>query len=78
MPFQFDAVRDVLRCPKSRSELVQDGESLVSVDPACRLRYSIRDGIPIMLVDDATELSPFEWGTIMERHGRDPQSGRSV
>jgi uncharacterized protein len=56
MPFDFAVLEDLLICPKSKSELVLDGDSLVSVDPACRLRYAIRDGIPIMLVDEARPL----------------------
>lgn len=67
MTFQFAAVRDLLRCPKSRSPLVQDGDSLVCSDPECRLRFGIRDDIPGMLIDDATELTGEEWRGVMQR-----------
>ena len=50
-------LRELLVCPKCRGELEyreQDPESLDC--PACRLRYAVRDDIPIMLVDEATPL----------------------
>ncbi|MEX2287903.1 MAG: hypothetical protein WD648_12490 [Planctomycetaceae bacterium] len=76
MPFDFNALKDILRCPKSKSELVLDGNSLVSVDPDCRLRYEIRDGIPSMFPEDAATLSVQEWSAVMAAHGRDPVSGK--
>ena len=76
--FNFDAVKDLLRCPQSKSPLVLDGDSLVSVDPECRLRYEIRDGIPSMVPDDAVVLSREQWSGVMVRNGRDPQTGRLV
>lgn len=70
MSFRFEAVQDLLRCPKSHSELVQDGDALVSVDPNCRLKYPVRDGIPIMLIDEAEELSQETWRCLMQSRGR--------
>ena len=58
-------------CPGSRSKLLQEADSLVCLDPGCRLKFAIRDDIPIMLVDEAIKLSPEEWGNIMQRHSRD-------
>lgn len=78
MPFDFKALKDVLVCPQSHAALVQEGEALVSTDPATRLRYPIRDEIPVMLVDEAAELSPEEWAAVMESHQRDPRTGREV
>ncbi|MBW3543960.1 MAG: hypothetical protein KY476_27235 [Planctomycetes bacterium] len=78
MTFDFEAVKSFLRCPQSRSELVLEDDGLVSVDPECRLKYPIREGIPTLLVDDATELSREEWSAVMSRHGRDPVTGRDV
>ena len=45
---------EILRCPACRStlELVPDASTLACV--GCRRRYPIRDGIPILLVDEAT------------------------
>lgn len=46
----------ILVCPKCKGEL----EYLVSepslICHACKLRYPVRDGIPIMLIDEATPL----------------------
>ncbi len=64
-----------LVCPKTKSALVLDGGGLVSVDPESRLKYAVKDDIPIMLADEAVELSPEEWSDTMSRHGRDPKTG---
>jgi uncharacterized protein YbaR (Trm112 family) len=44
---------DVLICPACRTKVVLDGERLVCQNPACGLRYAIRDDIPIMLIQEA-------------------------
>jgi len=75
MTFDFEPLEDILVCPKSESKLVLDGHSLVSVDSQCRFKYKIRDGIPNMIVEDATELDLEEWSQVMQRHGRDPITG---
>jgi uncharacterized protein YbaR (Trm112 family) len=75
MAFDFAALEELLVCPKSKAKLVHDGERLVSTDPATRMAYEIRDEIPIMLVDEATELDESSWTEIMARHGRDPVTG---
>lgn len=75
MTFQFDQLKEILVCPKSKAKLVQEGDALVSVDPETRLQYEIRDDIPILLIDEAVELSQEEWSAIMEKHGRDPATG---
>ena len=43
----------ILVCPKTKAPLIQAGDWLYSTDRETRLRYPIRDGIPIMLVDEA-------------------------
>jgi uncharacterized protein YbaR (Trm112 family) len=46
----------ILVCPKCKGELeYREAESSL-VCHACRLRYAIRDGIPIMLIDEAAPL----------------------
>ncbi len=51
----------IMVCPVSRAPLHQAGDFLVSTDEATRLRYPIRDGIPVMLEEEAEEMSPDEW-----------------
>ena len=76
--FDFDAIDEMLLCPKSKSKLILDENRLISIDPGCRLAYNILDGIPVMLVDDAVELSPEEWKELMAKHGRDTETGKAL
>ena len=41
----------ILRCPLTRSPLRQEGDALVA--EVGGLRYPLRDGIPVMLVEEA-------------------------
>ena len=46
----------ILVCPKCKGPLVyREGEAALDCG-ACRLRYAVRDDIPVMLVDEATPL----------------------
>lgn len=48
---------EILVCPKCKGEL-DYRESEQALDcKACRLRYPVRDGIPIMLIDEASPLA---------------------
>jgi uncharacterized protein YbaR (Trm112 family) len=78
MAFNFKEHENLLVCPGSRSKLVQEGDSLICLDAACRLQFAIRDNIPIMLVDEAVKLSPDEWGSVMQRHSRDRTTGQKL
>jgi uncharacterized protein YbaR (Trm112 family) len=56
---------NMLVCPLSRAPLVQVGDWLYSTDPETKRRYPIRDGIPIMLIDEAETVSPQEFERIV-------------
>ncbi len=43
----------ILVCPDCKANVKLDGEWLVC--ESCKLRYPIRDGIPIMLVEEAAK-----------------------
>ncbi len=47
---------EILVCPKCKGELDYRAEQNELVCNACRLRYEVRDGIPIMLIDEARPL----------------------
>ncbi|MBI1330608.1 MAG: Trm112 family protein [Alphaproteobacteria bacterium] len=51
---------DVLVCPLTRTALSYDREKQELVSRQAGLAYPIRDGIPIMLPDEARELTDAE------------------
>ncbi|HEY5926971.1 MAG TPA: Trm112 family protein [Kofleriaceae bacterium] len=51
---------DTLVCPKSKQPLVYFEQEGFLLCPASRLRYRIDDGVPVLLVDEATEVTPAE------------------
>ncbi|HEY1360629.1 MAG TPA: Trm112 family protein [Xanthobacteraceae bacterium] len=48
---------EILVCPKTRVPLRYDAESQELISDAAQLAYPIRDGIPIMLVEEARPLN---------------------
>jgi len=42
---------DILACPECKTDVKLEGEKLVCVQ--CHRRYPIREGIPVMLVEEA-------------------------
>ena len=74
--FKYEAVKDLICCPKSHARLACNGDALVSCDPETRLSYPIVDGFPILLVEEATVLPLEEWSGIMSRCGFDPATGQ--
>ena len=51
---------EVLVCPKCRGALEYREAQSELVCHACKLRYPVRDGIPIMLIDEAENVSDEE------------------
>lgn len=43
----------ILACPACKADVKLEGERIVCQNAACGLRYPIKDGIPIMLIDEA-------------------------
>jgi uncharacterized protein YbaR (Trm112 family) len=44
---------DILACPQCKAAIRQDEEKGVLICDQCRLKFPVRDGIPVMLVDEA-------------------------
>ena len=43
----------ILACPACKSPVKLEGERIICQSPKCGLRYPVRDGIPVMLIDEA-------------------------
>lgn len=52
---------EVLVCPVTKGPLIYDKERNELISKSARLAYPIRDDIPIMLEEEARELSEEEW-----------------
>lgn len=57
MPVPKDLL-DLMACAFCKSELRAEGEKLHCVNDACKLIYSVKDDIPIMLIDEAERPCP--------------------
>jgi len=55
---------EMLVCPVTKGPLVYDRERGELVSRAARLAFPIRDGIPVMLEEEARKLTPEEWETL--------------
>jgi uncharacterized protein len=46
----------ILVCPKCKGEIREEANPHSLVCSHCRLRYAVREGIPILLIDEAEPL----------------------
>ena len=52
---------EMLVCPVTKGPLVYDRQRQELVSKSARLAYPIRDGIPVMLEEEARRLEPAEY-----------------
>jgi uncharacterized protein YbaR (Trm112 family) len=52
---------EILVCPVTKGPLVYDRQKQELISKSARLAYPIRDGIPVMLEDEARRLEPSEY-----------------
>jgi hypothetical protein len=52
---------EILVCPVTKGPLVFDRERQELVSKSARLAYPVRDGIPVLLEDEARKLEPHEY-----------------
>lgn len=47
---------DILACPKCKGDIYLNDEKNGLICDPCKLKYEIKDDIPIMLIDEAIKL----------------------
>jgi uncharacterized protein YbaR (Trm112 family) len=52
---------EILVCPVTKGPLVYDRQRQELISKSARLAYPIRDGIPVMLEEEARKLDPSEY-----------------
>jgi uncharacterized protein YbaR (Trm112 family) len=58
---------EILVCPRTKTQLVYDAARQELISRAARLAFPIRDGIPIMLEDEARPLDDEEMRALSRR-----------
>lgn len=61
------ALLDILVCPLSKAPLTEVAGFLISTDPETRMRYRIDGTVPVMLVEEAQQMTEEEWKVVMHR-----------
>ena len=59
---------DILICPVCKSRVRQQDESICCT--GCGRVYPIRDGIPVMLIDESEVVAPEEFDRVMAKADR--------
>ena len=59
---------DILVCPVTKGPLVFDKQNNELISLSAHLAYPIRDGIPIMLEDEARALTDEEYQRLRAKH----------
>ena len=52
---------EMLVCPVTKGPLTFDREKMELISKSARLAYPVRDGIPVMLEEEARKLTPAEY-----------------
>jgi len=61
--FDLGRLEDLIVCPECHAKLVVVDQSLVCTGGECRLSFPVREGIPVLLVDEAETLDEPDWQT---------------
>lgn len=54
---------EIMACPKCKGDISLNDDSSGLICDACKLLYPIMDDIPVMLIDEAKDLSKAETGS---------------
>lgn len=67
MPISNPELLEYLACPEDKGPLWYFADEDALYNPRLRRRYAIRDGIPIMLIDEAESVSKAEHQRLMAK-----------
>ena len=63
-----ESLNNLWRCPLCHGKLQRFSDALLCSESSCRLSYPVVDSIPVMLIDQASELSSDDWQTALGSH----------
>jgi hypothetical protein len=79
MSYKIDSkLLEILVCPLTKSTLRYDAEREELISDKARLAYPIRDGIPVMLPDEARPLDEDEVGLAGEEKDGEEKDGGAI
>lgn len=58
---------EILACPKDKGNLIYFEAEEMLYNPRLQMRYQVRQGIPVMLIDEATTVNQVEHERIMAK-----------
>ena len=58
---------EILACPKDKGNLIYLDDEEMFYNPRLQMRYEVRQGIPVMLIDEATTVNQVEHERIMAK-----------
>ena len=58
---------EILACPKDKGNLIYLDDEEMLYNPRLQIRYEVRQGIPVMLIDEATTVNQVEHQRIMAK-----------
>jgi uncharacterized protein YbaR (Trm112 family) len=67
MALSDSSLLEYLACPEDKGPLYYFEDEDCLYNPRLHRRYSIRDGIPVMLIDEATEVDGAEHDRLMAK-----------
>ena len=66
---------EILACPSDKGPLLYFADENVLYNPRLRLRYDVVDGIPVMLIDEATSTDDAEHDRLIAKAQGDAPDG---
>ena len=62
---------EILACPEDKGQMLYFADEQSLYNPRLHRRYDVRDGIPVMLIDEASSVDDAEHDRLMAKAGAD-------